>query len=62
MGQFIGSALNERDAFCFLVLTKAKGNGLSKLPQVLACSVIRRRFLRLTQNNAIPVFDLEQGW
>jgi hypothetical protein len=47
-GRFLGVAPNVGDAFCFLVLTDPEGDGLSELPQVLARSVIRRRFLRST--------------
>ncbi len=46
-GRFLGVAQNVGDAFCFLVLTEPEGTESSELPQVLARSVIRRRFLRL---------------
>ena len=48
------------DAFCFLVLTEPAGDGLDHLPQVLARSVIRRRFLRATPADSSTEHDLTQ--
>jgi hypothetical protein len=44
----LGLAQNVGDAFRFLVLTEPESDESSDLPQVLARSVIRRRFLRST--------------
>ena len=44
-GRFLGVAQNIGDAFCFLVLTQPEGDDDSA-PQVLARSVIRKRYLR----------------
>ena len=61
-GRFLGIAPNVGDAFCFLVLTDPEGDGLNKLPQVLARSVIRRRFLRATPaDSADPKLLQESG-
>ena len=57
-GRFLGIAQNVGDAFCFLVLTVPEGDNASDSPQVLARSVIRRRFLR--SNDADPA-EQESG-
>ncbi len=44
-GRFLGVAQNIGDAFCFLILTQPEGDDDSS-PQVLARSVIRRRYPR----------------
>jgi Reverse transcriptase (RNA-dependent DNA polymerase) len=44
-GRFLGVAQNIGDAFCFLILTQPEADEESS-PQVLARSVIRRRYLR----------------
>jgi hypothetical protein len=44
-GRFLGVAQNIGDAFCFLILTQPDNDDDSS-PQVLARSVIRRRYLR----------------
>ncbi len=59
-GRFLGIAPNVGDAFCFLVLTDPEGDGLDHLPQVLARSVIRRRFLRATPADSSTDPDLNQ--
>ena len=43
-GRFLGIAQNIGDAFCFLILTEPEGEDDSA-PQVLARSVIRKRYL-----------------
>ena len=44
-GRFLGIAQNIGDAFCFMILTQPAGDDTSS-PQVLARSVIRRRYAR----------------
>jgi hypothetical protein len=44
-GRFLGVAQNVGDAFCFLILTQPEGDN-APTPQVLARSVIRRRYPR----------------
>ena len=44
-GRFLGIAQNVGDAFCFLILTQPESDDDSS-PQVLARSVIRRRYPR----------------
>jgi hypothetical protein len=45
-GRFLGIARNVGDAFCYLILTQPDDDSTSETPQVLARSVIRRRFVR----------------
>ena len=45
-GRFLGIAQNIGDAFCFLILTQPESDETNVSPQVIARSVIRRRFLR----------------
>lgn len=45
-GSFLGIAQNVGDAFCYLILTQPEDESESDTPQVLARSVIRRRFVR----------------
>ena len=48
-GRFLGIAQNVGDAFCFLILTQPEGDA-APAPQVLARSVIRRRYPRASDN------------
>jgi hypothetical protein len=45
-GRFLGIAQNIGDSFCFLILTQPEAEEESSSPQVLARSVIQRRYLR----------------
>lgn len=54
-GRFLGIAQNIGDAFCFLILTQPDSDD-STSPQVLARSVIRRRFPR---EHSAPDLDVE---
>ncbi|KAI2513041.1 hypothetical protein MHU86_1332 [Fragilaria crotonensis] len=61
-GRFLGIAPNVGDAFCFLVLTDPESDGLTELPQVLARSVICRRFIRMTSaDDTAPDTNQESG-
>lgn len=56
-GRFLGVAQNVGDVFCFLILTEPEGDGLTDPPQVLARSVIRRRFARSDTVNSDTAVD-----
>ena len=45
-GRFLGIAQNVGDAFCYLILTQPEDESDGETPQVLARSVIRRRYVR----------------
>jgi hypothetical protein len=45
-GRFMGIAQNVGDAFCYLILTQPENDSDGETPQVLARSVIRRRYVR----------------